>query len=430
MKYITTRNEGAETFAIADAIRQGAAPDGGLFIPASFPSLDIAAFDNADGLKAIAETLLAPFFEGDRLAPDLGAICASAYNFPAPLKPVGDDGKTYVLELFHGPTGAFKDYGARFLAAAMERLRAPGAPLTVLAATSGDTGGAVGGAFEDKEGVHVGILFPKGRISPFQEHQLTCWRGGVKSFAVNADFDACQALVKQAFADKALTEELGLTSANSINLGRLMPQMGYYAESALKIWRAHGQKANYIIPTGNLGNAVACVWARGAGLPIGKVILATNANKTLEEFFATGAYEPRPSVATLANAMDVGAPNNFDRLKLFLTDDLAASGVSAASVDDATIQARIKTDYAAYDEVWCPHTATAAEILASLSDEERAAPWIIAATAHPYKFRETVEPLIGRDVDCPPAFRAILDREAHAEEITADLGSLAQGLRR
>src|SRR5690606_35194577 len=297
-----------------------------------------------------------------------------------------------------GPTAAFRDFGARFLAAALERIPRPGGrPLRILVATSGDTGGAVAAAFHRRPGIEVVVLFPKGLVSPTQQQQLTCWGDNVTSLAVRGSFDDCQRLVKEAFLDPALREVADLSSANSINRGRLLPQAVYYAASSLAVQAATGGKASYIIPSGNLGNAAACIWARHMGLPIGRILLAHNANLTVPEFLQTGVLRPRPSVATLASAMDVGNPSNLERLiNLFPGVGELAGQISADWVDDAAISARIRTDAAALGEIWCPHTATAAEVYARLPETERAnRHWVLVATAHPAKFREIIEPLVG-----------------------------------
>ncbi|HET7757105.1 MAG TPA: pyridoxal-phosphate dependent enzyme, partial [Steroidobacteraceae bacterium] len=238
--------DGAVRAGFSEALTQGLAPDGGLYVPVRWPTLGCADFDGAASLPQLAVPLLAPFLEHDRLGPELAAIGREAFDFPAPLVPLGSAGRLSVLELFHGPTAAFKDFGARFLAACFARLRAPTPrPLTILVATSGDTGGAVAAAFHGRAGVQVAVLFPRGLVSPTQERQLTCWGGNVSSLAVRGTFDDCQQLVKQAFLDPRLRARSALSSANSINLGRLLPQTVYYAAASLAIWRRHGEPASF-----------------------------------------------------------------------------------------------------------------------------------------------------------------------------------------
>ena len=430
MSYVSTRGAGLPV-GFGAALLQGLAPDGGLYVPASWPRLEPSAFREGASLSETAQTLLAPFAVGDALAAQLPQIAREAFNFPAPLVALGEGGRLSVLELFHGPTAAFKDFGARFLAASFERLRRGAQqPLTILVATSGDTGGAVAAAFHGRPGIEVAVLFPKGLVSPTQERQLTCWGGNVKSFSVRGTFDDCQRLVKQAFVDPELTRRTQLSSANSINLGRLLPQALYYAATSLAIWRESGEKPSFVVPSGNLGNVVACSWARQVGLPIGDILLAHNANRTVPDYLQTGSWQPRPSIATLASAMDVGNPSNMERLQaLFPALSSLRGAVSAESVDDAHIRARIEQGYRQYGQMWCPHTATAAEAYERLPlERRRAGRWVIVATAHPAKFAEIVEPQIGRKVPVPQTLTKLFARPVECTEIDADLGALRAAL--
>jgi len=431
LRYLSTRGR-SPAVTIRGAIAAGLAPDGGLYVPGTLPRLDASAFDPDGSLADTAATLLAPFFSGDPLATELPAICREALDFETPLRPLPQR-DTFVLELFHGPTAAFKDVGARFLAACLRRLpRADARPLTILVATSGDTGAAVGAAFHHHQPkIEVVILYPDGRVSPRQAHQLGCFGGNVRALRVQGRFDDCQRMVKAALNDAALQLARPLSSANSISLGRLLPQMSYYAHAALQWWRGHGTPLNFIVPTGNLGNALAALWARKIGLPVGEVHLACNANATLPEFFDGGEYRPRDAVATLANAMDVGAPSNFERLRWTFGNDDAAlrDAIPATSVDDAGIRGTIAHHAHAYGEVLCPHTATAMHLLDNLRKAGNAAPWAVVATAHPAKFEGVVEPLIGRSVPVPAALAAMLDRPAEAEPLVAEDEALKRWLR-
>lgn len=417
MNALSTRG-GAAT-SLADAIALGLAGDGGLFVPERFPRLVVDDFDGQEQLADIAATLLQPLFADSTLAPALAAMCAEALSFPTPLRRLDED--THLLELFHGPTAAFKDIGARFLAACLARLYAVDrVERTILVATSGDTGGAVADAFFQRPGFGVVILYPAGRVSPRQAHLLGCYGGNVRTFEVAGSFDDCQALVKRAFGDRELQQQRTVTSANSISLGRLLPQMSYYAQSSLRFFREHGARLDYVIPTGNLGNALACLYARRIGLPIGEVVLATNANRVLPEFFAGADYAPRASVATLANAMDVGAPSNFERLRhLFPGDALLRAKVSAQSVTDAELLATIERWHARHGAALCPHTAAAACVRDRLREADAARPWCVVATAHPAKFEGVVEPCIGRALEPPRAMVALLARPAHAAPMPA-----------
>jgi threonine synthase len=427
----TSSRDAGVSLPFSAALLQGLAPDGGLYVPAAWPRLAVQAFDGAVSLGAVAQRLLAPFLAGDRLSGELARLAAEAFDFPAPLVPLLPDGRLAVLELFHGPTAAFKDFGARFLAACFARLRdVQSRALTILVATSGDTGGAVAAAFHRRPGIEVAVLFPKGLVSPTQERQLTCWGDNVRSLAVRGSFDDCQRLVKQAFLDAELRARGSLSSANSINLGRLLPQAVYYAATSLAVWREYGERASFVVPSGNLGNSLACLWARQAGLPIGEIVLAHNANRAVPDFLDSGIWQPRASIATLASAMDVGNPSNMERLRaLYPQFDTLRASVSATSSSDEEIRARIVAGYRSYGQIWCPHTATAAQAWERLPSERRArGHWVLVATAHPGKFRETVEPLIGRTVPMPESLERLFARPVRCAEIDADLAALRAAL--
>lgn len=414
--YHSTRGA-AHGAGIGAAIAAGLAPDGGLYVPEALPSLRADDFDPAGSLADTAARLLRPFFAGHALAAELPAICAEAFAFDAPLRPLPQHPGAAMLELFHGPSAAFKDFGARFLASCFRRLRQAGEPpLTILVATSGDTGAAVAAAFHRQPGVEVVILYPDGLVSPRQAHQLGCFGDNVHALRVAGRFDDCQRMVKAALNDSALQAQRPLSSANSISLGRLLPQMAYYAHASLQWWREHRRPLNFVVPTGNLGNALAAVWVREMGLPVGAIELACNANETLPDYFAGAAYAPRAARATLANAMDVGAPSNFERLRwTFPYDEDLRQQLSSHSVDDATIRATVLR-HAGHGEVFCPHTATAMHRLDLRADP---ADWAVVSTAHPAKFESVIEPLIGRSVPTPPALAAMLGRPAHAEALEA-----------
>jgi threonine synthase len=435
MRFTSTRTAQGR-IAFSEALTAGIAPDGGLYVPTEWPLLARAGLDvpaAGEPLAALAQQVLAPFLAEDVLREALPAIADSALNFPAPQVWLDAQRRLGVLELFHGPTAAFKDFGARFLAAALTRLRpAADRPLHILVATSGDTGGAVAAAFHHQPGIEVAVLFPKGLVSPTQERQLTCWDGNVRSLAVRGRFDDCQRLVKEAFADPDLRKRYALSSANSINIGRLLPQTVYYWAASLRVWHEHGEPASFVIPSGNLGNATACVWARRLGAPIQDIVLAHNANRTVPDYFESGTLRPRASLATLSSAMDVGQPSNLERLGALYPDAAALrQALSAQSIDDAATAARIRTDYQRYGRVWCPHTAVAAEAHARLPAAQRAqGRWLLVATAHPAKFRELVEPLIGTTLPMPPTLSRLFERPAHATEIESTLAALKGALAR
>jgi threonine synthase len=441
MQFTSTR--GGVPVGFSAALQQGLAPDGGLYVPATWPASlvpsallaraggDAAGLTGAPGLARLGDAFIAPFAEGDALDSEIASITGEAFNFAAPLVAVGNTGRLSVLELFHGPTAAFKDFGARFLAATLVRLRRGATrPLRILVATSGDTGGAVAAAFHRKSGIEVAVLFPKGLVSPTQQQQLTCWGENVRSFAVRGSFDDCQRLVKQAFLDEGMRAGHELSSANSINLGRLLPQAVYYVAASLAVQARTGHKASFVIPSGNLGNATACIWARRLGAPIDEILLAHNANRTLPDYLGEGVLRTRPSIATLASAMDVGAPSNLERLSALHPDAASLRGaLSAVSIDDAAISARIRADRQRYGQVWCPHTATAAEAWATMDPARRdAKPWVLVATAHPAKFREIVEPLVGEPVPVPENLARLFDRPVRYQELEPELSALRAGL--
>lgn len=428
MRFVSTR-AGAGPAGLSGAIAQGLASDGGLFVAERLPGVSPDALPDAGDLPALAAALVAPFAEGDPLAVQLDEVCREAFNFPAPLVRLDRArGDARVLELFHGPTCAFKDFGARFMAAALARILGPRSrPATILVATSGDTGGAVAAAFHRRPGIEVVLLYPKGLVSDRQAQQLACWGDNVRTFAVHGTFDECQRMVKEAFRDPVLSRARDLSSANSINIGRLLPQMVYYASASLDVWRRDGRKAGFIVPSGNLGNVTACVWARELGLPIDEIVLATNANQVVTDFLDGGDWRPHPSVATLASAMDVGNPSNMERLRALFPDHLRER-VSARRVTDDEIRATIREDAVSLGYTWDPHGATAARVYHQLADDRRDRPWVLVETAHPAKFNEIVEPLVGREIPVPPALARLLSLPRQEEDLDPTLDALRTAL--
>jgi threonine synthase len=425
MKLISTRNPNVQA-TVSEALRRGIAPDGGLYVPETLPSLTLAAFPKTNDLPVLAHAFLTPFFAGDPLASQLRDIVQEAFDFPVPLVRLATPQDVSLLELFHGPTAAFKDFGARFLAGCLARLHQKSErTLTILVATSGDTGGAVAAAFHNRPGIEVIVLYPRGLVSPRQEMQLTCWGGNITSCSVEGTFDDCQRLVKEAFADKTVAAHRELSSANSINIGRLLPQACYYVQSSLATYRRTGELANYIVPSGNLGNVLSCVWARRVGLPIGEIVMAFNENRTVTDYLSSGQWQPRASLATLASAMDVGNPSNMERLRHLHPEWRALiDQVSGMSVSDSEIKARIQIAERTLKQTLCPHTACAADVYERLTVTQRAKPWIWVATAHPAKFPETVEPLVGHEVEVPPSLARLLSLPKQVTEIKAELSAL------
>ena len=417
MYYYSTRDkERAVKLSASQAILKGLAADGGLFVPSVLPSLSDKVSLSLSYADFAAE-VLKPFFEGDELYDELADICRGAFSFPVVLNELKD---VSVLELFHGPTSAFKDFGARFLAFSMEKLLVrKGEKLCILVATSGDTGGAVASAFHKRQNLSVKVLFPKGRVAERQRRQLTCWDDNISSFEVRGSFDDCQRMVKSAFVDPSLS---GLSSANSINLGRLLPQMVYYVYASMLYKERTGKEPVIIIPSGNVGNCTGAYWAKAIGAPIKRIVLAVNANTTIPEYLESGEYKPRDSVRTLANAMDVGAPSNMERLfSLFPSYEEMKANVSAWSVSDEEIKKTIVDEYRKEGYVLCPHTACAERVRLDHFDGE---PVIIVSTAHPAPFDTVVEPLIGATVPMPAALADLVNRPSTFTEIGTDYREL------
>lgn len=417
MYYYSTRDKNRDIkLSASQAILKGLAADGGLFVPSQLPTLSKSVSLELDYPTFAYETLK-PFFEGDELLDELLDICKGAFNFPVELRELKD---TSVLELFHGPTSAFKDFGARFLSFSMEKLLVKkGEKLCILVATSGDTGGAVASAFHKRQNLSVKVLFPKGRVAERQRRQLTCWDDNISSYEVRGSFDDCQRMVKSAFVDPELKN---LSSANSINLGRLLPQMVYYVYASMLYQKRCGKKPVIIVPSGNVGNCTGAFWAKAIGAPIERIVLAVNANTTIPEYLSSGEYRPRDSVKTLANAMDVGAPSNMERLfNLFDSYEKMKENVTAYSVSDEEIKKTIKDEYAKEGYVLCPHTACAERVRLDHFNSE---PTIIVSTAHPAKFETVVEPLINKTVEMPPALAKLVNMPSTFTEIGTDYKEL------
>ena len=414
--YVSTRSVTGDKSTASEAILKGLAPDGGLFIPESIPRIP-EDFTLSKGAWYAMYQAMKPYFEGDELEGDLEEIARNAFSFPVPFH--HNDGKD-TLELFYGPTAAFKDFGARFLAFSMEKLlEKRNRDLCILVATSGDTGGAVASAFHNRKHLSVKVLFPKGRVAERQQKQLTCWNGNVESYEVDGTFDDCQKMVKDAFMDSSLS---GLSSANSINLGRLLPQMAYYVYASSLYKEIYGREAVFIIPSGNVGNSTGAFWAKAMGAPIKSIVLAVNANRTIPDYLETGEYRPRPSVETLANAMDVGAPSNMERLfAMFPSVEQFRENVASYSVSDDEIRRTIGEEYRESGHIICPHTACGERVRRDhYADEDT----VVVATAHPAKFERIVEPIIGGPVAIPKQLFDILQKPSAAKSIGTDYHAL------
>jgi threonine synthase len=419
MYFISTRDKTIRK-KLSEAIRAGLASDGGLFVPEIIPKVDLAQYSAELTYSEFAQKILREFFADDALNEKLSMLCDEAFTFPVPLTTLNDN--TFMLELYHGPTLSFKDFGARFLAGCLNAMSEQ-KKTTIMVATSGDTGSAVASAFYLKPNINVIILYPFQQISERQEHQITCWDKNILALAVEGTFDDCQLLVKNSFKDVWWQQHAHLSSANSINIGRLLPQIIYYAYTSLQFFHRHNIPAGFIVPTGNLGNATAGYWAKQMGFPIREIVLATNANQVIQDFLSTGEFHPRASIATLANAMDVGNPSNFERLHyLFNTFSSFKNNVSAISASDAQIRQTIAEIYQKYHKIICPHTATACFAREQLSDQ----PWIVVATADASKFENTVEPIIQTAVPIAPQLQTMLDKPTQSIKVKNQLQAIQQ----
>ncbi|MDE2771313.1 MAG: threonine synthase [Bacteroidota bacterium] len=379
MRYVSTREQ-TQTVTFATALLRGLAPDGGLYVPQDFPAVNPGAWEKSTDFGAMATNVLTPWLGDEIPEAELNSILKSALNFPVPLVRVGN---AWVLELFHGPTLSFKDFGARSMARLMNRF-VDGEPLTILVATSGDTGSAVADGFSGLPNLRVAVLYPKGQVSSIQERQLIVRREGVRAFAVDGTFDDCQAMVKTLLVSPG---QLRLSAANSINVGRLLPQMLYYYWAfASGGWKA----ADVCVPCGNLGNLTAGVLAHLCGLPVRGFIAAHNANDGYPRYLAGEQDAFGESIRTLSNAMDVGRPSNFERLRFMLSDDRMRQLIRGSSWSDGQTLNSIRRVYEETGYIADPHTAVG---LAAARDAPD--PVIVLATAHPAKFPDTIQRALG-----------------------------------
>ena len=423
MKWVSTRGSSPPASFI-DALFNGAAPDGGLYLPERLdplPAAEVARL--AAGTPAeIGAVVGAQLLEGDITQPQLDALIADALNFPIPLVQVTD--RVWALELFHGPTFAFKDVGARVQARLLHHFT-DGTPLTILVATSGDTGSAVAQAFHNVPDTRVVVLYPRGQVSDVQQAQIASLGDNILAVDVDGTFDDCQRLVKQAFADDELRKHVWLTPANSINVGRLLPQVFYHFIPA----RVGATVVS--VPSGNFGNLTAGLIARRLGVPVRRFVAATNVNDVVPEYLRSGQYHPRPSVSTVANAMDVGAPNNFERMQALYHGDIDAlrRDIVGSAYDDATVVSEITKVYREHGYLLDPHGAIGWLGLQDVLAKDRQAKGVFLATAHPAKFREVVEPAIGKTVPLPDALEAALARPRMSRSLSSRYDDLETLLR-
>ena len=419
---LTNLTLATEQVSFLQAVRQGLGQQQGLFFPTQWPTLDIdtlLAMPLVERSSVILKALI-----GDELtASDVTQMVQQAFTFPAPLTSVADD--LACLELFHGPTLAFKDFGGRFMGQALARAQS-GKDTTIVTATSGDTGAAVAHAFYRQPGVKVVILFPKGKISPLQEKLFTTLGENITTLAVDGDFDQCQALVKQVFDDKPLVQQLGINSANSINISRLFAQVCYYFEALAQVPADKREQVVIAVPSGNFGNLTAGLIAKALGLPIKRMVAATNSNDTVPRYWRSGNWLPKSTVATLSNAMDVAAPNNWPRVEALLAqgviqrDDIEAVMVDE---DDTVLGVRQLSQLGYLSE---PHAAVAYKALKrSLHSGEFG---IFLGTAHPAKFKEQVENILGTPLALPEALARCAAEQSLSRDISADFAALKQAL--
>ena len=425
MNYYSTRDrERAHGCSLREAAMMGLAPDGGLFVPERIPQADMALAERLAGesYAALAGYLAGLFFGGDFDSQAVQRELDGLYDFPVPLRVVGRG--RYTLELFHGPTCAFKDFGAGFMGRMTGLLGAADEKLVILTATSGDTGSAVAHGFHNVPGVEVVVLYPEGKISRLQECQMTALGGNIHPLRVAGTFDDCQRLGKELFADAEFRKRRRVTSANSINLLRWIPQAFYYFYGYCR-WRqaAGGDRPVIVVPSGNYGNLAAGMLAQRMGLPVGGFVAASNINDVVPEFLRSGEYRPRPSVRTLANAMDVGAPSNFERM-LWLCGgepDALRNELEGFRCDDAMIRRTIDGLHRNYGYLSDPHSAIG--YAASVACGK---PGFYLSTAHPAKFGEVIFPVTGAAVPLPPRLARLARLPRVSEPMAADLGALEQ----
>lgn len=432
--YYSTLHQ-SPTVSTAEAIDRGLAPDGSLYMPERIERLPEDFFQDIHlmSFHEIACTVAQHLFPTTLPEAELREVVTSTLAFPIPLQPVSPG--IFSLELYHGPTLAFKDVGARFMARMISAIsrhsttEEASRPKNVLVATSGDTGSAVANGFLDVPGVHVFVLYPKGKVSPRQESQFATLGHNITAIEVSGTFDDCQRLVKTAFADTELRQEHVLTSANSINIARLLPQSFYYFWAYAQ-WRRQLQEPRRLViavPSGNFGNLTAGLIAQRMGLPVDGFIAANNRNDIFTQYLATGEYHPRASVETIANAMDVGAPSNFDRIQDLYHGDitLIRHHIAARAYSDEEIRAAIRRCYDAHHYTLDPHGACAWAALTDLIDTNTT-DGIFLETAHPAKFKETVDAILPSPVTVPPRLEAFSQRTKHSLPTDASYDSFRQ----
>ncbi|MEZ8066949.1 threonine synthase [Vibrio sp. 10N.261.49.A5] len=417
--------ENDEQVSFGQAVRQGLGRNQGLFFPSELPKFDDIDALLAEDFVPRSSKILSALI-GDELPKEqIDQLVDAAFQFPAPINQVKDG--VYALELFHGPTLAFKDFGGRFMAQSLAAV-SDGGQITILTATSGDTGAAVAHAFYGMENINVVILYPKGKISPLQE-KLFCTLGkNIHTVAIDGDFDACQALVKDAFDDAELRKEIGLNSANSINISRLMAQICYYFEAASQLTKEQRENLVISVPSGNFGNLTAGLLAKALGLPVKRFIAATNENDTVPRYLETGQWDPKPTVATTSNAMDVSQPNNWPRIEeLCQLKGWGLDTLGKGKVSDEQSAESVR-DLKAQGYLCEPHGAIAYRLLEEQLQENETG--LFLCTAHPAKFKEVVDDILGTDIELPGPLAKHAAMELLSEDLDNDFEALKVVLRR
>ena len=421
MNYYSLNNNAPKT-SFSEAVIKGLAPDKGLYFPESITPLPNDFFKNIESYSnnEIAYQLIKQFVGNEIPESDLKEIIADVLQFDFPIVQIEDD--IYSLELFHGPTMAFKDVGARFMARCLSYFNKQnpfGNDVTVLVATSGDTGGAVASGFLGVDGVNVVILYPSGKVSDIQEKQLTTLGQNIKALEVHGVFDDCQAMVKEAFLDTSITDKMQLTSANSINIARWLPQMFYFA-FAYKQLKDKTKKVVFSVPSGNYGNICAGMMAQRLGLPIELFVAATNANKVVTDYLNTGSYEPKPSVQTISNAMDVGDPSNFIRIEKIHNNDFEAlkSNLHSYSYTDEETREAMQYLFNNCNYTADPHGAIGYLGLKRELLQLENAQGFFLETAHPVKFLPVLDKEIADKIEIPNQIKSVIDKQKVATEIS------------
>ncbi|MFT5165566.1 MAG: threonine synthase [Saprospiraceae bacterium] len=428
MKLYSTQNP-SSYFSLKEAVIKGLPDDNGLFMPTVLPSLSGDFISNLSkySFSEIALTVAKNLIQDSIPISALESIIFNAINFPAPIVQLDDN--HHILELFHGPSLAFKDFGARFMAQTMSFFnKDEDKELVILVATSGDTGGAVASGFYDTPGIKVVILYPSGKVSDLQEKQLTTLGKNITALEINGTFDDCQALVKQAFLNKDLTQSIRLSSANSINIARLIPQSFYYFEAYKQVDTS--RDVVFAVPSGNFGNITAGLFAKKMGLPIHHFIAATNVNDVVPHYLKMGSYEQKPSIATISNAMDVGNPSNFARmLDLYgSTWNNMKEEISGYSFNDDSTRLGIKEVFDRYAYIIDPHGAVGYLAFKAYLEENPGKLGVILETAHPSKFLDVVEPVLNTTIDVPERLAVLADKEKQATYLEKDFSSFKDWL--